>query len=236
MNEDDPKIDTTVRYQAAIDLALVLSKTGEQERADLLLDRSLQYIQTLPRLGNRGLSGSLTCRSTHCRVRNRRRCRHSGKPSTRAGVLLWWYSLKYDPNLESLHDEPEYQGHGRRDRSRHGRLSLRGCARWSATGSWNRSPETRLCARDKPGTKVHDEEPFGSDGLGSPSSGSIPAFTFGCHLLCARPCTGKPRNQVIGCLRRNFCSLNEWCGRIIPPNLEAFWEMSNQQTLMRFSL
>jgi hypothetical protein len=23
-----------------------------------------------------------------------------------------------------------------------------------------------------------------------------------------RPCAGIPRNQVIGCLRRNFCSLN----------------------------
>lgn len=47
-------------------------------------------------------------------------------------------------------------------------------------------------------------------------------------MVCksGRPCTGKPRNQVIGCLRRNFCSLNEWCGRIIPPNLEAIWEMS----------
>jgi hypothetical protein len=22
---------------------------------------------------------------------------------------FWWYYLKYDPNLESLHDEPEYQ-------------------------------------------------------------------------------------------------------------------------------
>jgi tetratricopeptide (TPR) repeat protein len=50
VNEGDPKIDTDVRYDAAIDLALVLSKTGEQERADLLLDRSLQYIQTRPRL------------------------------------------------------------------------------------------------------------------------------------------------------------------------------------------
>ena len=29
---------------------------------------------------------------------------------------------------------------------------------------------------DKPGTRVHEEEPFGSDGLDSPSSGSIPAF------------------------------------------------------------
>ena len=22
---------------------------------------------------------------------------------------FWWYHLKYDPTLESLHDEPEYQ-------------------------------------------------------------------------------------------------------------------------------
>jgi hypothetical protein len=22
---------------------------------------------------------------------------------------FWWYSLKYDPSLESLHDEPEFQ-------------------------------------------------------------------------------------------------------------------------------
>jgi hypothetical protein len=29
---------------------------------------------------------------------------------------------------------------------------------------------------DKPGTRVHEEEPFGSDRLDSPSSGSIPAF------------------------------------------------------------
>ena len=50
-----------------------------------------------------------TCRSTHCRARNRRRCRPFGRPLTRAGVHLWWYSLKLDPNLESLHDEPEYQ-------------------------------------------------------------------------------------------------------------------------------
>jgi hypothetical protein len=23
--------------------------------------------------------------------------------------VFWWYSLKYDPNLKSLHDTPEYQ-------------------------------------------------------------------------------------------------------------------------------
>ena len=36
---------------ADIDLALVLIRIGEQERADLLLNRSLEFIQTIPRLG-----------------------------------------------------------------------------------------------------------------------------------------------------------------------------------------
>ena len=49
LNEDDHKLGAE-NYRAAIDLALVLSRAGEQERADLLLNRSLQQIQTLPRL------------------------------------------------------------------------------------------------------------------------------------------------------------------------------------------
>ena len=53
LNEGDPTVDGS-NWQAAIDLALVLSKTGEQEHADLLLNRSFQHIQTLPRLGGSG--------------------------------------------------------------------------------------------------------------------------------------------------------------------------------------
>ena len=50
LNEGDPTVDGS-NWWAAIDLALVLSKTGEQEHADLLLNRSFQHIQTLSRLG-----------------------------------------------------------------------------------------------------------------------------------------------------------------------------------------
>ena len=50
LNEDAPTIDRT-NFGPAIDLAYVLSKTGEQERANLLLNRSLTFIQTIPRLG-----------------------------------------------------------------------------------------------------------------------------------------------------------------------------------------
>ena len=53
LNEGDPTVDGS-NWGAAIELAPVLAKTGEQERANLLLNRSFQYIQTLPRVGAAG--------------------------------------------------------------------------------------------------------------------------------------------------------------------------------------
>jgi tetratricopeptide (TPR) repeat protein len=108
VNEDDPKIDNTVRHEAAIDLALVLSKTGEQERADLLLHRSLQYIQQIPRLGGSGY------RIADVQIYALRGEKQKALSALRQAIDegwrdLWWYSLKYDPTLESLHDEPEFQ-------------------------------------------------------------------------------------------------------------------------------
>ena len=47
LDNDNPEVYDR-NYRAAIDLALVLSKTGEQERADLLLNRGLQYVHTQP--------------------------------------------------------------------------------------------------------------------------------------------------------------------------------------------
>jgi tetratricopeptide (TPR) repeat protein len=108
VNEDDPKIDNIERYVAAIDLALVLSKTGEQERADLLLDRSLQHIQTLPRLGIRGywISDAIV----HALRGEKQKALSALRQAIDEGWRgMWWYYLQHDPNLESLHDEPEYQ-------------------------------------------------------------------------------------------------------------------------------
>ena len=53
LTADKPTIDDS-NFDAAIDLALVLARTGEQERADLLLDRSLLVLRTIPRLGAGG--------------------------------------------------------------------------------------------------------------------------------------------------------------------------------------
>jgi tetratricopeptide (TPR) repeat protein len=107
LNEGDPTVDGS-NWRAAIDLALVLSKTGEQERADRLLDRSLQHIQTLPRLGRYGYW------IADVRIYALQGEKQKALSALRQAIdegwrFLWWYYLKYDPILESLHEEPEFQ-------------------------------------------------------------------------------------------------------------------------------
>jgi tetratricopeptide (TPR) repeat protein len=107
LNEDSPKIGSR-NYRAAIDLALILSKTGESERADWLLETSLQYIQRIPRLGAQGYD------IADVQIYALRGDEQKALSTLRQAIdegwrESWWYHLKYDPTLESLHDEPEYQ-------------------------------------------------------------------------------------------------------------------------------
>jgi tetratricopeptide (TPR) repeat protein len=103
--------DSTVdgsNFWMAIELALVLSKTGEQEHADLLLERSLQHIQAMPRLGSRGYWFA------DVQIYALRGDKQKALSALRQAIdegfrFLWWYFLKQDLSLESLHDEPEYQ-------------------------------------------------------------------------------------------------------------------------------
>jgi TolB-like protein/Tfp pilus assembly protein PilF len=107
LNEDNPELRYD-NYWAAINLALALSKTGEQQRADLLLDRSFQFIQTMPRLGTGGhLFADVQIHALQGE-------KQKALSALRQAIdedwrFLWWYLLKHDPSLESLHDETEYQ-------------------------------------------------------------------------------------------------------------------------------
>jgi tetratricopeptide (TPR) repeat protein len=107
LNEDSPEIGNG-NYRAAIDLALILSKTGEPERADWLLKSSLQYIQTLPRLSLYGY------RIADVQIYALQGDKQKALLALRQAIdegwrVFWWYYLKQDSSLESLHDEPEYQ-------------------------------------------------------------------------------------------------------------------------------
>ena len=105
--EDAP--NTEFRYsEAAIDLAEVLVRTGEQERADLLLELAFERTQTLPRLGRYGYG--IADVKFYALQGDKKRALSALRQAIDEGWRrLWWYSLRLDPGLESLHDEPEYQ-------------------------------------------------------------------------------------------------------------------------------
>ena len=107
LNRHAPKIHNW-NYQSAIDFALVLFKTGEQAQADLLLNRSLQYIQTRPRLGDAGY-GIADVQIYALQGEKQKALSALRQAIDEGWRFLWWYRLKHDPNLESIHDEPKYQ-------------------------------------------------------------------------------------------------------------------------------
>jgi TolB-like protein/Tfp pilus assembly protein PilF len=108
LDEGSPKIGNR-NYRAAIDLALILSKTGEQEHADQLLNRSLQHIQTLPRLSWYGYG--IADVQIYALQGEKQKALVALRQAIDEGWrgYWWWYYLKFDSTLESLHDEPEYQ-------------------------------------------------------------------------------------------------------------------------------
>ena len=94
-------------YFAAIDFALVLILTGEEERADSILKGALAVIETKPRLGTGGFW-----------VNDARIYALQQRPDMELAALLeavesgWrlhtWYYLDMDPNLESIRGSPEF--------------------------------------------------------------------------------------------------------------------------------
>ena len=104
---NEPEIDGA-NYGAAINLAMILSATGEQERADLLLERSLAFIETIQRLGYGGFWVSdvqiyALQGQTAAALAALREAIDEGWRS------LWWYYLEHDKNLDSIRHEAEFQ-------------------------------------------------------------------------------------------------------------------------------
>jgi TolB-like protein/Flp pilus assembly protein TadD len=107
LNEDEPRVHNR-NYRVAIDLASVFYKAGEQDRADLLLKLSFQHIKALTRLGWDGY-GIADVQIYALRGEKQKALSTLRQAIDEGWRGLWWYYLKFDPNLESLHGEPEYQ-------------------------------------------------------------------------------------------------------------------------------
>ena len=107
---DDPVLAIGLQnYRAAIDLALVLQKTGDREKANDLLDQCHDFIHGRPRLGWWGgywISDVLILALKGEKAEALSALRDGVDEGWRS---LWWYYLRHDPNLESIRSEPGFQ-------------------------------------------------------------------------------------------------------------------------------
>jgi len=107
---EEEQVINNANYLAAIDLAYILQLTGEQERANLLLDRSLAFIHSsgIHRLsfGGYWIADVLI----YALKGESQRALTTLRQAIDAGWrFLWWYYLEHDPNLESIRNEPEFK-------------------------------------------------------------------------------------------------------------------------------
>lgn len=102
LHDEKPEINPW-NLGPAIDLALVLSKIDEQERANLLLNLALQYIGT-----ETGLAGAEIYALQGEKIKALASLRQT-IDKHRWVWGAWWYHAEYSPNLDSIRNEPEFQ-------------------------------------------------------------------------------------------------------------------------------
>ena len=141
LNEREPEVDRG-NYRAAIDLALILSSTGEQERADLLLKRSLQQIQRMTASWRQWVRVRWMSRFTRFAERSRRHYRAFAMPSTRAGVWGGGTSSSSSPIWSPCTTNPSSRRWSPRSKPTWPHSS-RICGRWKQTGRLRRFPEAK---------------------------------------------------------------------------------------------
>ena len=102
-SETDPVIDSN-NYASAVDLAFFLRAIGDEKRANILLDRTLAFIEDIPRMGNSGF-GALDAKIYALQ----------GKTGQALAALReavdegWILIFSFDRHLAPLHDVPEFQ-------------------------------------------------------------------------------------------------------------------------------
>ena len=96
-------------YRAAIDLALVLQLNGEREKANDLLNLCQEFIGGQPRLGWWGGYWVSDVQILALQGKNQEAIAALQQAADDGWRSLWWYYLQYDPNLNSIRSEPEFQ-------------------------------------------------------------------------------------------------------------------------------
>ena len=104
---EDPEV-TGTNWGMAIEVANILAKVGERERADKLLHKVLLAIGSAPRLGYNGFAiGDV---EVYALLGDKEKALSTLATAVQEGWRSqWWINTEKNDNLASLHDEPRYQ-------------------------------------------------------------------------------------------------------------------------------
>lgn len=104
---EDPEV-TGTNWSLAIEVANILAKVGERERADNLLNKALLAIESRPRLGYNGFGISDV--EIYALLGDKEKALSTFATAVEAGWRFsWWTNTEMNDSLASLHDDPRYQ-------------------------------------------------------------------------------------------------------------------------------
>jgi tetratricopeptide (TPR) repeat protein len=104
---EDSEVNAT-NWGWAIQVANVLAKVGERERADKLLNKALLAIGSTPRLGYGGFGISDV--EIYALLGNKEKALDLFATAVEAGWRFsWWINTEMNDNLASLHNDPRYR-------------------------------------------------------------------------------------------------------------------------------
>jgi len=105
---EDPDVNAT-NWVWAIEIANILAKIGDRDRADGLLNKALLVIEKMPRLGYAGFGISDV--EIYALLGDKEKALSAFAIAVEAGWRASWrISSEMNDNLSSLHDDPRYQG------------------------------------------------------------------------------------------------------------------------------
>jgi tetratricopeptide (TPR) repeat protein len=107
LDDADPDINRT-NYRASTDVALLLQTIGDQTRANALLERGMEVVQKIPRLGFGGHWIS-DARILAVQGNTDQALAALQQAIDEGWRMLWRSILKYDPTLISLHGNSKFQ-------------------------------------------------------------------------------------------------------------------------------